>query len=50
VAETTSDGTTGTWAFATVAPGDYFVVGAATSDDYATFNRDFDALGVITVA
>lgn len=49
VDQTTSDGTTGAWSFTQVAPGDYFVVGAATADDYNTYNRDFDALGVITV-
>jgi hypothetical protein len=48
VAETTSDGTTGTWQFAQVAPGEYFVVGAAQGDDL-NIPRDFDALGVITI-
>jgi hypothetical protein len=48
VAETTSDGTTGVWQFAQVAPGEYFVVGAAQGDDL-NIPRDFDALGVITV-
>jgi hypothetical protein len=48
VAETTSDGTTGVWQFTQVAPGEYFVVGAAQGDDL-NIPRDFDAMGVITV-
>jgi hypothetical protein len=50
VAETVSDGTTGEWEFTAVAPGNYFVVGVASSEagDLAV-PRDFDALGVITV-
>jgi hypothetical protein len=48
VASTTSDGATGAWSFTQVAPGDYFVVGAAQGDDL-NIPRDFDALGVITV-
>jgi hypothetical protein len=48
VAATTSDGTTGEWEFTAVAPGEYFVVGAAQGDDL-NIPRDFDALGVITV-
>jgi hypothetical protein len=48
VAETTSDGTTGVWQFAQVAPGEYFVVGAAQGDDL-NIPRDFDAMGVITI-
>jgi hypothetical protein len=48
VAQTTSDGATGAWSFTQVAPGDYFVVGAAQGDDL-NIPRDFDALGVITV-
>jgi hypothetical protein len=48
VAQTTSDGATGAWSFTAVAPGDYFVVGAAQGDDL-NIPRDFDALGVITV-
>jgi hypothetical protein len=50
IAETTSDGVTGAWSFTQVAPGDYFVVGVATTDDFLTHDRDFDAMGVITVA
>ena len=38
----------GTWSFSQVPPGDYFVVGVASSLDLAV-PRDFDALGVITV-
>lgn len=49
VAATTSNETTGEWSFTTLPAGDYFVVGAATVDDYTTYSRDFDALGVITV-
>lgn len=49
IAETTSDGVTGAWSFTQVAPGDYFVVGVATTDDFLTHDRDFDAMGVITV-
>jgi hypothetical protein len=48
VAQTTSDGSTGAWSFTQVAPGEYFVVGAAQGDDL-NIPRDFDALGVITV-
>lgn len=48
VAETLSDATTGVWQFTAVAPGDYFVVGTALKAEADT--RDFDALGVITVA
>jgi hypothetical protein len=49
IAETVSDGTTGVWEFTQVAPGEYFVVGVAQGDDLAV-PRDFDAMGVITVA
>lgn len=49
VAETTSNGTTGAWEFTAVAPGEYFVVGVAQGDDL-NIPRDFDAMGVITVA
>jgi hypothetical protein len=48
VAETISNGTTGVWQFTQVAPGEYFVVGAAQGDDL-NIPRDFDAMGVITV-
>ena len=50
VAETTSDGTTGEWGFTQVSPGDYFVVGLPSTEDFETYNRDFDADGIITVA
>lgn len=50
VAETTSDGTTGAWEFTQVSPGDYFVVGLPSAEDSETYNRDFDADGIITVA
>ena len=49
IAETVSNATTGEWAFEHVAPGSYFVVGAAQGDDL-NIPRDFDALGVITVS
>lgn len=48
VKETTSDAITGRWFFTQVAPGEYFVVGAAQGDDL-NVPRDFDAMGVITV-
>jgi hypothetical protein len=48
IAETVSDAVTGIWQFTQVAPGEYFVVGAAQGDDL-NIPRDFDALGVITV-
>jgi hypothetical protein len=49
LAETTSDEGTGAWSFTQVTPGEYFVVGVAEGTDLEV-PRDFDALGVITVA
>lgn len=49
LAATVSNASDGTWSFSQVPPGDYFVVGVASSLDLAV-PRDFDALGVITVA
>lgn len=49
LAATTSNDSDGTWSFSHVPPGDYFVVGVASSLDLSV-PRDFDALGVITVA
>ena len=48
LAATVSNASDGTWSFSQVPPGDYFVVGVASSLDLAV-PRDFDALGVITV-
>ncbi|GEM_PF-4397884 len=48
LAATVSNASDGTWSFSQVPPGDYFVVGVASSLDLAV-PRDFDALGVITI-
>jgi hypothetical protein len=47
VATTTSNGS-GVWTFSSVAPGQYFAVAIPEAADISA-NRDFDALGVITV-